>query len=191
MAGRGRLSGIDMLPEEAQDDVAWAVKQLNARVRTAEDIRFELNDRLEVKGIPPISKSAFNRKSMKLAAAANRLAEARYMFDGLADQFTPDKVDENSIVLSEMIKLLIFELAQEEGSERTPKQAMELANAHLAVIRSQSVSADRRSKLEAEFAEKAGKAIDEVAKAKGLSDELRQDLRRDLFGVAPPKPRAT
>ena len=29
--GRGRLSSIDLLPEEADEDVAWALEQLRAR----------------------------------------------------------------------------------------------------------------------------------------------------------------
>lgn len=51
MAERRRLSSIDMLPEEAADDIVWATQQLAQRTRTQQDILFELNDRLEAKGI--------------------------------------------------------------------------------------------------------------------------------------------
>ena len=73
--GRGRLSSIDLLPEEAQDDILWALGELNQRQRTQADILFELNDRLEAKGFEAISKSAFNRNSTKLAARSRRIAE--------------------------------------------------------------------------------------------------------------------
>ena len=186
-ATRGRLSSVDLLPEEAQDDVVWAVGELNQRGRTAADILDGLNQRLALKGIEPISKSAFNRKSVKLAAMSHRLNEARHIFAGIAPQLTPERIDENTLVLGEFIKLLIFELVQDDGSAIGTKGAMELARAHLAVIQSQKVSADRRSRLEAEFIGKAAKAIDQVGKRKGLSEEVLQDLRRDLFGVAAPR----
>ncbi|GJD93375.1 DUF3486 family protein [Methylobacterium iners] len=181
--GRGRLSTIDLLPEEAQDDVVWAVGELNRRERTAADILFELNDRLQVKGIPPISKSAFNRKSMKLAAMSNRLNEARHIFAGLAPQFTAEKVDEHTLVLGEFIKLLIFEIVQTDGAELSSKGAMELARAHLAVIQGQKISSERRAKLEADFKAGAAEAIDKVTKARGVSAEVTAELRRELFGV--------
>ena len=189
-AGRGRLSSLELLPEEAQEDVTWARVELARTDRTQADILHDFNGRLIDKGIEPVSKSAFNRASIKLAAMSRRLTEARAVFEGLAPQFTAETVDEQTVVLGEMIKLLIFDLVQNDGDTLSPKGAMELANAHLAVIRSQTVSAERRRKLEADFVEKAGKAVDQVAKAKGLSDDMRRDLRAELFGVAPPKPRA-
>ncbi|MGX5776504.1 phage protein Gp27 family protein [Methylorubrum zatmanii] len=183
-AGRGRLSSMDLVPEEGQEDIVWAVGELNKRERTAEEIRLELNDRLERKGLDTISKSAFNRKSVKLAAMSNRLNEARYIFQGLAPQFTAEKVDEHTIVLGEFIKLLIFELAQNEGSDLGSKGAMELARAHLAVIQGQKISADRRAALETRFKAEAAEAITKVAKTRGVSKDVTEELRRQLFGIA-------
>lgn len=181
--GRGRLSSMDLVPEEGQDDIVWAVGELNKRERTAEEIRLELNDRLEAKGLDTISKSAFNRRSVKLAAMNNRLNEARYIFQGLAPQFTAEKVDEHTIVLGEFIKLLIFELAQNDGSELGSKGAMELARAHLAVIQGQKISAERRATLEARFKAEAAEAIEKVAKVRGVSKETQDAMRATLFGV--------
>lgn len=183
--GRGRLSTLDQLPEDAQEDVVWAVTQLNARQRLQADILFELNDRLAAEGVDPISKSAFNRASMKLAAASSRVNEARRIFEGIAPQFTAERVDENTIVIGEFIKLLVFELAQSDGQEIGTKGAMELARAHLAVIQGQKISADRRRQLEEGFKAEAGKAIEKVAAAKGLSVDVQAEMRAALFGVAP------
>lgn len=180
---RGRLSSMDMVPEEAQDDIVWAVGQLNLRDKTAEEIRFELNDRLHAKGVDPISKSAFNRKSVKLAAMSTRLNEARHIFTGLAPQFTAERVDEHTLVLGEFIKLLIFELVQNDGTAIGSKGAMELARAHLAVIQGQKISSERRIKLEADFKAGAAEAIEKVSKARGVSAEVTAELRRELFGV--------
>ena len=187
---RPQLSSIEQLPEEAEEDVVWAVGQLNARSATQADILFEFNDRLAAKGIDPISRSAFNRASLKLAAMSKRLAEARRIFEGIAPQFTPERVDENTVALGEFIKLVVFELTQSEGTAIGPKGAMELAKAHLAVIQGQKISADRRRALEADFKAEAGRAIEKVAAAKGLSSESVTALRAELFGQAMPKAEA-
>ena len=185
---RGRLSSMDMVPEEGQEDILWAVGQLNMRERSAEDIRVELNDRLAAKDIDGISKSAFNRKSVKLAAMSNRLNEARHIFQGLAPQFTAEKVDEHTVVLGEFIKLLIFELVQ-DGDGIGPKGAMELARAHLAVIQGQKLSAERRHKLEAEAKARVMKAaeaaVGEVTEAGHAVDgaAVLRKIREDVYGI--------
>lgn len=181
--GRGRLSSIDQLPDEAQDDIVWACGELNQRQRTQADILFELNDRLAVKGLGPISRSAFNRKSMHLARLTRRLDESRHIFSGLADQFTPEKVDHNNIVIGEVIKLLVFELAQSDGSQIEPKGAMELARAFLASVQAQGLSAKRRAALEQEFATRTEKAIEAVSVAAGLSADRAAQIRRDVLGL--------
>lgn len=181
--GRGQLSSMDLIPEEGQEDIVWAVGELNKREKTQVEILFELNDRLAAKGIDPISKSAFNRRSVKLAALTHRLDEARYLFSGVASQFTAEKVDESSIVVGEFIKTLCFELTQGDAHEIKPKGAMELARAHLAVIQGQAISAQRRAKLQAEFKAEAAERIKAVVQARGLSSETAEDLKRQLFGV--------
>lgn len=183
--GRGRLSSMDLVPEEGQDDIVWAVAELNKRERTANEILFEMNDRLAAKGIDPISKSAFNRKSLRLAAMSRRLDEARHIFSGIAPQFTAEKVDQGTVVLGEFIKLLILDLVEHDGGTIGTKGAMELARAHLAVIQAQKISAERRRALEADFKAEAEKAIDKVAKARGVSAEATEALRRELFGISP------
>lgn len=184
--GRGRLSTLDQLPDEAGEDVVWAVAQLNARKLTQDEIRFEFNDRLAKKGIDEISRSAFNRSSMKLAAMSSRLNEARQLFEGLAPEFTAEKVDQNTLVLGEFIKLLVFELTQNDGNAIGPKGAMELAKAHLAVIQGQRISSDRRAMLETKFKAEAVKAIDRVAETKGLTTDVVTSMKAQIFGQALP-----
>jgi hypothetical protein len=181
--GRGRLSSIDLLPEEARDDIVWAMAQLNGRTKTQADILFELNDKLEAKGIPGISKSAFNRKAVRVASAARRLAESRALFEGLAPQFTPERVDQTNLVIGELIKCLITEMLDADGSEFTPKGAMELSRAYLSTIQAQKQSTERRAKAEAAFKEEAGKAVDKVAAKTGLSAETRERLKAEILGI--------
>ena len=185
--GRGRLSSIDLLPEEAGDDIVWACQQLAERTRAQTDILFELNDKLEAKGIEPISRSAFNRKAMRLAAAQRRLSEARAMFEGLSEQMTAKDVDENTIILGEFIKTLIVELVDDQSGPKTPKQAMELARAFHATVAAQKISSDRRKMLEELFAAKTTQAIDRVAKKHGLTRETVDRLRAEFLGISSPK----
>lgn len=187
-ASRGRLSSMDLIPEDGQDDVIWAVGELNKRERTANEILFELNDRLATKDIDPISKSAFNRKSVKLAAMSGRLNEMRHVFQGIAPQFTAERVDENTLALGEFIKLLLFELVQAEGGTIGTKGAMELARAHLAVIQGQKISSERRSALQREFTQKAEAAIDTVAQEKGLTVDTVRGIKERILGLKLPKP---
>ena len=181
-ASRGRLNSLDLLPDEAQDDVLWAIGQLNQRERTQSDILFELNDRLEAKGIEGISRSAFNRASMRLSARARRISERQQIYAGIAEQLTPDAVGKTDVILAEFLKTLIDELL--DGDKLTPKNAMELASAYRAIIGGQRQSIEMRRELQAEFDKKASKAIDEVAKVRGLTDETTNIMKTRL-GIKP------
>lgn len=181
--GRGSLSSLDLVPDVARDDILWALAELNRRERTQADILFELNDRLEVHGVDPISKSAFNRRSMRMAAAARRIKEQREVFSGIADQFTPESMDENNIVLGQMIQVLISELL--DDPDRAPKDALSLARAFLATIQGQKVSSERRRKLQEEYEKKTGEAVEKIAEEAGLTDERIKQLREKFLGVRP------
>lgn len=186
--GRGRLSSLDLVPEDGRDAVFWALGELNKRERTQEDILFELNDRLQAAGCEKISRSAFNRKAVRMAAAARRLSEARHIFAGLADQFTPDKIDEGNIGLGEVIKTLIFELTDPDNGHG-PKEAMELARAYQATISGQKLSAERRLKMVADIKSKIAKAVDavegEIGKEGGTPDgaAVLKKIREDIYGI--------
>lgn len=182
-AGRGRLSSIDLIPEDGQDDIVWAMGQLNQRKRTQADILFELNDRLAVKGIEPISKSAFNRKSIQVYAASQRIAEQRALFAGIADQFTPETVDETNMVLGEFIKVLITEILTASEGRISPKGAMELAQGYRAVISAQKTSSEHRARLVKDFEQKAEQAVEAVGRAKGLTPETISALRSEILGI--------
>ncbi len=179
--GRGRLNSLELLPEEAQDDVIWAVGQLNERSRTTADILFELNDRLEVKGIPPISKSAFYRRSARLAKRAMQLEERRHIYAGIAEKLTPEEIGRNDVVLGEFLKALIDELLDKEGTDS--KGAMELARAYKDTVVAQRHSAEHRRKAEEEAKAKLGRAVEEVAQVvrkAGVSDATMEEINRRL-----------
>lgn len=179
--GRGRLDSLELLPEEAQDDVIWAVGQLNERRRTAADILFELNDRLEVKGIAPVSKSAFYRRSARLAKRAMQMEERRYVYAGIAEKLTPEEIGKADVVLGEFLKTLIDELLDTGGIDT--KGAMELARAYKETIIGQRHSAEHRRKAEDEAKANLRKVVDEVAQVArkaGVTDETMAEIHRSL-----------
>lgn len=185
--GRGRLSSLDLLPEEAQDDLVWALGELNQRSRTQADILFELNDRLEAKGIEPISRSAFNRRATRLARRTAQLEERRYVYAGIAERLTPEEVSKSDLVLGEFLKVLIDELL--DSSELTSKSAMELARAYKETVLAQRHSAAERRKAEEEAKKKINSAISNVEKSLPAQaatvdgQEIIRRIREDIYGI--------
>lgn len=178
--GRGRLSSLDLLPEEAQDDIVWAMGELNKRQRTQAEILDDLNGRLADKGFPLISKSAFNRKAMRVANAARKINERRALFEGIAPQFTPERIAEADIVIGELIKILITEMLDREASEFDPKGAMELSRAYKHTIEGQRLSGDAKRRALADFDKKIGAAVETVSKVKGITTEARDRIMEQL-----------
>ena len=191
--GRGRLSSIDLLPEEAQEDVQWALAELAARKRTQEDILQSFNLRLAVKGLEPISKSAFNRKAIRTANTAYRLGEVREIAGVLAERFTEETdrdAEQLTILVSEMIKSLIFEMLESARSLKanplTAEMMANLANALKASEQAEKVAADKKEKVSSmreRTKAQADEAIERVAAIKGLSAEAKEAFRRELFGI--------
>lgn len=178
--GRGRLSSLDQLPDEAQDDLVWAMAELNQRKRSQAEILDELNGRLADKSLVLISRSAFNRKAMRVAQAGRRVDEARAIYEGIAPRVTPDQMDQSAIVIGELIKVLISELLDRDQKSFTPSGAKELASAYKAAIEAQAISGDLKRRMEAEFSAKVGAAVEKVAKAKGITADTRHKIMEQL-----------
>lgn len=187
---RDRLSSLDQLPDFAQDDVVWAVRELNARQRTYEEIRFDLNERLAKKGLGPISSSAFGRKAVRLKALRQRMETAREVLAGVAD-LTAGDIDDTSMKIGHVMMMLIAELMA-DGEDRQPKEVKAIADAFKAIVTGQKISAERRRKVEAEAEEreraKTAAAVEKIAKEAGLSSEMVAQLRREFLGVRPKAP---
>jgi len=190
--GRGRLSGIEQLPPECDEIVAWAAQALQDRERTQLDIYEEFFNRLnalkrEHRGelefaIP--SFSAFNRYSIRLATMTARLNEAREIAAAISQRFDAEASDDLVLIASEAIKTLVYELVTDTGrSGLDPKGAMQLAAALKSAMQAQSVSTARRQKVEAEFAKDVEKAVDTVARQKGMTAETAEAIKAQILGV--------
>lgn len=184
---RRRLSSIDLLPPEAEEDVVWALAEIRKGKATQEDIRESFNLRLRVKGIPEISRSAFNRHALRAIRMAQRMGEVQEIASALTTRFEEGADESLTLLVSETIKTLVFEVLENAGKLRadgmTAEMMMNLSRALKHAEEAKKVSADTRKVIDKEFKSKAAAAIDQVVKTKGLTEDVREELRRDLFGV--------
>lgn len=194
--GRGRLSSIDLLPDECAPLIAWAADELRKNERTQTAIYVEFFDKLqELKrehlgelefDIP--SKSSFNRYSVNLAILSKRMDDTRRIAKALSKQFDAAASDDLTLIAAEAVKTLVFEVLTTRGEAGVdPKGAMALANALRAATQAQNLSTQRREKIETAFAKKTDAALTAVAAEAGLSAETVAQLRRDVLGVRPAK----
>lgn len=181
--GRGRLSQLDTLPEEAQPDLVWLNQQLRANKRSQVELLDLFNARLAIHGIEPITKSSFSRYSVRKATQFRELDETRRISIELAEMLGTDSADKMTIAVAELLKLASFKLLESGGLE--PMDIMSLARATKDVVGAQKQSADYRKQLEREFADKLAAAAKDVAaigKAAGVSEETMQKITRRLTG---------
>jgi len=204
--GRGRLTGIDLLPEECDDIVAWAQQELAKRDRSETDIYAEFKQKLIALqgelglGFDIPSHSAFNRYSTNLAVVSRRLEKTREIAAVLSERMNAAGSDDLTLIAAEAIKTLIFEVLQESGEAGiSPKGAMELANALRAAAAAQASSSNRRLKLEAEaklrkveedMKAKAESALDMLENEPGVSKAAIKRAREKFLGVRPKKKKA-
>jgi hypothetical protein len=175
--GRGQLSSIDLLPEEAEPDIAWALEQLRERRMPSKMIMAEFNSRLADRGIAPIKKSAWGRWSIRKAIQFRKLDETRRIASDLVPSLGTDGPDHVTMLIAEMVKMAAFGLL--EGGEVSSKGLMELSRAVATAVGAQKTSAEHRRQLEAELEQrlaKAAAAVEEVGKAAGTSPEMLQKI---------------
>jgi hypothetical protein len=192
--GRGRLSSIDTLPEWADEAKHNAFVALKERKLPQLEILDRFNAELRVAAIangvtevPEISSSAFNRKAMAVALLGRRLEETREIANVLAPKL--DQAGDTSLTLlvAETIKTLISEMLSNAGellpTGKTAEMLLFTSRALQHAEQAKRISAEGRRKIEDELKDKANKAIDTVAKAKGLSADTVQAFRTELLGL--------
>lgn len=191
-AGRGRLSSIDMLPDVAEEAIIWAMEALRERRLPQNVILSEFNEMLLDLNrdhdldppIEPISKSAFNRFSVRKAIAFRRLDEAHQVGRELVRSMDPKMPDDVTIAVAELIKASAFEILEQGNS--TAKGLMELSRAVATAVQAQRSSAEYRQRLQSEVDAKlaeAAKKLGEVGEKNGVSPKAMKEINRAL-GVA-------
>lgn len=190
--GRGRLNGIELLPEACAHVVEWAAAALQSRARTQTEIYQDFVTKLqevdrEYRGELDIripSFSAFNRYSVNLAILTRRMQDTRAIAATLAEKWDAEASDNLTLIAAEAVKTLVFEILTTKGEAGVdPKGAMSLANALRAAAQAQGVSTARRQKVEEEFRANAQAAVASAVKTRGLSEDTAQDILSKILGV--------
>lgn len=181
--GRGRLSSIDLLPEEAEADIVWALEQLREPKMPQIAILDAFNSRLADRGIAKVSKSAFSRWSVRKAMQFRRLDEVRAITSDVVTGLGTDGADQVTVAIAEMLKVAIYESLE---GELSPKGIMELSRALSTAVSAQRSSAEHRRRLEEQVdatVKKAAEIADGAAREAGLSEERAGQIRRSILGV--------
>ena len=190
--GRGRLSSIDLMPSECDGIIAWAAQELGARERTQTDIYAEFVERCEALmrehrgelefSIPAFS--SFNRYAIRMARLTRRLDQTRAIVSQLADKFDPADADNLTVMAAETIKALVLNmLAEADEDSVDPLGVMQLAAGFKNAVQAQNISTDRRRKAEAALEEKVDKAVTAVARNRGLSLQVVEEIKSKILGV--------
>lgn len=191
--GRGRLSSIELLPDEAGDIVVWASQELAERSRTLTDIYAEFRGKLiALQGeqglafdIPAFS--SFHRYSVYQAALVRDMEETRTITSALAERLDGVANEDMTVMIIEMIKTVVFQIVRKKGADSlTPKQVQELARTVQALVATSKLSTAQRDKLQAAIDASAEEAIDKaevVAHEAGVSAERIKQMRLDFLGV--------
>ena len=184
--GRGRLSSLDLLPEEAEPAVMRAMAALKERKKPQAQILRVLNLELEAMGLKPISKSAFNRKALWLASYGRQLEHAREIASVWAEKLEETPEGDVGLLLGETLKTLIFDVLSEASlSSKSPSMVMlgVAAEALRNLEKARELSVSSRVKIEREFVKDANKAVSRVAKEKGLSRDTIAAIKSQILGV--------
>lgn len=181
--GRGHLSSIDMLPDEAEAAIVWANDQLREFKLPIAVILAEFNEKLADVGLGPISKSAFGRYAVRKAIQFRRLDEIQRMGGELSRTMDAKAPDEVTVAVAELLKVAAFEIL--EQGEVTATGIMQLSRALQSAVAAQKMSAEYRERLEKEVQARlaeAAKEAGEIGKKKGVSPEALAAINRALMG---------
>lgn len=186
MGRRGKPNSIELLPEDADEDVAWAVNELNAHKRTQEDIREEFNLRLLSKGIDPVSRSAFNRYSVELSRTGRKMLQAREIASIFAEKMDEQPSGDVGLLLSETIKTLVYDVVIDStlnGESPSIKMLLAAAEAVERLEKARSSNIRTAALKKDKFIEDAADTAEKVAKESGLSGDAAANIRREVLGV--------
>ncbi|MEP0409171.1 MAG: DUF3486 family protein, partial [Roseibium sp.] len=183
--GRGRLSTLEMLPEEADGDLVWLHEELRDGNRPQVAILKDFNARLADHGIGPISKGAFSRYSVRKAREWREYDERLRLSRALVETMGPDGADKMTVAVAERLKMAVDRVLSE--GNLTAKEIATLARANRAAVSAQKEAIDLRRSLEEEQARKLAEvadAVQQVAEKAGISEETMKEINRRIVGGA-------
>lgn len=185
--GRGRLSSLDMLPEEAEPDIAWALDALNERSMPQVAILAEFNARLADRGIAGVSKSSFSRWSVRKAMQLRKLNDARSITNDIFASIGTAGAEETTMVLVELVKAQVFEIL--ENGKLATKDIRALATSLRDLANANRASAEHRRRLEESTSAAVEAVVDRAEEAMrdaGIPGTRIKQMREEFLGVRKP-----
>jgi len=183
---RGRLSTIDLLPDEAVPYANAAIAALKERRRTQDDIREELNNHLLSLGLNPISFAAFSRKALQIAAMGANLIQAREIAAVMAEKLNDAPQGNVGLLLVETLKALVYDVIMNQSlsdGDASIDMLRKSADAIMRLERARKMNVETEAKRAKEFVGKADEAVVRAGKQAGLSKDQVSQIRREVLGV--------
>lgn len=202
--GRGRLSSLEMLPEAADEALAWANAELRERRMPQAEILRRMNAMLADHGIAPVSVGAFSRHSIRLAIEMRKLQATRAATTAVLDRLPKGERSDATQAAVELVKFRLAEMIM-AADDPDPKF---LASASLALMRLTSTTLllanaerqDRKDQREQDEQERLQKerdaareqaeaietadTVERIATEAGLSAERVAAIRKGVLGLA-------
>ena len=166
------------------------IKQLDKRVREAVDAAVR-EDRATIDEIVALvqelggeaSRSAVGRYVKRTKDAMQHFRQAQALAKTWAE-----KIPENGDVAAlsrQLLSTAAFRAAADlqDGEKVEGKEVMLMARALKDIAAAAKTDAEARAKIRAEVAEQAAAAVDKATAKRGLTQETRDEIRREILGI--------
>ncbi len=173
---------ISMFPDELRQ---WLESEYVRRGFSGyEDLTAALNAKCQELGLKVVSRPTVIRDGQRVEARIAKLKASLDMARVLARE-APDLAGDFTEALQRLVQDKLFEtlLAMEDGEEIDPKVLSQIAHAIADSARASVV----QRKWQTEAQARAAKVAEEVSsstKAAGISDEIADQIRRKILGIA-------
>lgn len=181
--GRGRLSSIDLLPEDIRVELNDALRE---RRLTQAQIRETINTMLAQRDEKPVSRSALNRYAKQAAEKGAMLQEAREAANQLVGGLGEQSGTDLGRAVTELVKTLTFDLVlRGQGEDVQEPIGVDTLN-KVALIaqrieRASKISLDRETAIRDRAMADAAKKVEVEAKRQGASASAIDSLRAAIM----------
>lgn len=184
----GRPTKIDRLPPEIRERIG----DLRRAGRTLDEIHGAIADALVQIGADPVPRSTLGRHLASIDELGEKMREQRAVADALMAKLGDQPDDKLFRLNIELMHGLMFRMsiaAQEGGSMVVgPEELMLLTSSIRNIASASKTDTDRVEKIERRATEKAKReaaaAVDRVAARRGLSADVKADLKAEFLGIA-------
>ncbi|MCE9679604.1 DUF3486 family protein [Shewanella sp. AS1] len=182
---RGRRSKVDLLPDDIR-------KRLDSGLRdgsiTQMELLEEVNALIKAAGLPEeqqLSRAGINRYATKMEAVGKSLREMREITQVWTAELGDKPTGEVTKLILEMARSQLFKALLNQDGEAADVGMIKEAMLAVQRLESAAMASHKREKeIRKLFAEEAANAVEQEAKAAGLTEEAAEVLRNKILGIA-------